>query len=824
MDKVQNIKDKFYLLKKHLRDEQFESLQKYSNVSLFKILKIIKKKQNEEKETNKISRNEKNQFQTIFSLNQNENIEPNKNNLSEKKIKNIKDSMDNKNKEIKEKIENRNIINNFNNQINYPSDKKSNIYYLNNIKNNEEILKKKVNDSMSIESNSSSLKSNEEKNNVSKEVKENKEKDNFNNHFENFDENIFDKKYMLSSHSDFSNNNSPINSIQLDENIEKKKYEFSNQNYLNNNILFKKNNNNQIKTNLEKSPLNINKSDLYKKNIINQNKKEKIINKYDNQILEEKKVIKKNLKSNKDEFIKNNNNKSQNSPFRNIDIDINKTKTFKDNKTRNLTINNNNSNIGDNNNKIIVNQTNIFLTDTKFQIPLLDLDKIEQSENKLGKVKDILNINNNMNINTNNINNVKNDIKQNNQNIKISPLLNQKKDFYKKDNNKNESSNQIINNKIINDDDEKNKKIIKDKIKIEKEFDLNKNVQSKLKDNPYVSLNGTQIKLKLDDNQLFLFNENKSHILENNNIKKETFLEKDNIKSKNLFLNHKNLNLNESKNNINNIKDKNINKESNYKKIINDNKTISLDKKKDKDKEIGYFTKKESSAYLLSQLHTIIKEMKENYKTEYQDNYKNNKILKNLEYILNTISDLEKLEINKRRKSSCKQIPKLISILFKSLEEEKKNDFLLKNVISILDSIKFFFHEMKLNYLEKEGKVPIRFSQLKTVIKYIYSLFKIKSFTTKILKEFIKRDENKKIINFTKCYKTYQNSSEKLFNLLKKICDDKQFKKYDNLNLYLEMDPCKIKHYSELFKQGRKMIDFIFDYIDRTNSNEKRVK
>ena len=44
MDKVQNIKDKFYLLKKHLRDEQFESLQKYSNVSLFKILKIIKKK------------------------------------------------------------------------------------------------------------------------------------------------------------------------------------------------------------------------------------------------------------------------------------------------------------------------------------------------------------------------------------------------------------------------------------------------------------------------------------------------------------------------------------------------------------------------------------------------------------------------------------------------------------------------------------------------------------------------------------------------------------------------------------------------------------
>ena len=802
MDKVKNMKEKFYLLKKHLRNEQFETLQKYSNVSLFKILNIIKKKQNEEKEKKQISRNEKNQFQTIFASNQNENIKKNKNNISENKIHNIKDSIDDKKKEIKEQIENKNIINN---QINYPSDKKSNIYYLNNNKTNEEIIKKNVNDSMSIESDSSNLKSNFEKNYISKEEnKENKEKDNFKNNYENFDENIFDKKYMLSSHSESSNNNSPMNSIHLDENIEMKKNEFYNQNYLNNTL--NNMNNNQKKTNLEKSPLSINKNDLNQKVKINQNK-HKHINLYDKTILDEKKLMKKNLKSNKEEFIKNNNNKSHNSPYRNMDIDINNT--------------------GDNNNKIIVNQTNIFLTDTKFQIPLPDLDKIDLSENKLGKVKDILNINNNMNINTNNINNVKNDIKQNNQNIKKSPLLNQNKDFYKKENNKKESLEQISYHKIINDETEKNKKIIKEKKNLEKEFDLNKNVQSKLKDNPYVSLNGTQIKLKLDDNQLFLFNDNTSHILENNNIKKEKFLEKDIIKSisKNTFLNNKNSNLNDNKNNINNIKDKNINKESNYKKIINDNnKTISLEKKKDKDKEIGYFTKKESSAYLLSQLHTILKEMKENFQIEYQDNYKNNRILKTLGDILNSISDLEKLEINKRRKSSCKQIPKLISILFKNLEEEKKSDFLLRHVISILDSIKFFFHEMKLNYIEKEGKVPIRFSQLKTVIKYIYSIFKIKSFNTKMLKEFIKRDENKKIINFTKCYKTYQNSSDKLFYLLKKICDDKQFKKYDNLNLYLEMDPCKIKHYSELFKLGRKMIDFIFDYIERSNSSEKRVK
>ena len=53
MDKVKNMKEKFYLLKKHLRNEQFETLQKYSNVSLFKILNIIKKNRMKKKKKNK---------------------------------------------------------------------------------------------------------------------------------------------------------------------------------------------------------------------------------------------------------------------------------------------------------------------------------------------------------------------------------------------------------------------------------------------------------------------------------------------------------------------------------------------------------------------------------------------------------------------------------------------------------------------------------------------------------------------------------------------------------------------------------------------------
>ena len=148
----------------------------------------------------------------------------------------------------------------------------------------------------------------------------------------------------------------------------------------------------------------------------------------------------------------------------------------------------------------------------------------------------------------------------------------------------------------------------------------------------------------------------------------------------------------------------------------------------------------------------------------------NDNIIQILEDLLKDISDLEKLEPNKRKKQVSKQIPKLISILFKNLKDVKKCDFILKNIISMLECVKVFFHQMKLNYIKIEGKVPIKFTQLRIVIKYIYSLFKIKSFSTNILKEYIKK-EDRRIFEFAKCYKTYQNSTDKLYHLLKKITE-----------------------------------------------------
>ena len=825
MDKIINTKEKFYLLKKHMRKDDYESLIKDSNKSLLNILQLKKSQNNEDNKT--INHHLEKQKDLLFSIssfpsnqhnkNSNEkmsNIESNKNfNENQKEKNELKHNQINKKKGnlLKKQIKNLDINN-------------SNLLSLNNEKLNNELEEiKKNNDSISeSEDESSSSDSifisnkNEEKDKMEIERKKSSNTDCY---FKNVDYNIFDNKYMLDCENDLlidSNSYySSINNLNDNKNIE-------NNNNNNFNNISINNNKNQIKidkNNIEKNQKIKNIQNKEQKHLIQNNKKQ-IINQ------EDKKHIKK-IKNN--EIIKNTNNNIQKvktiySPFN--DMELENEMNMKEKKTTNLTINNN-SNINDNNNnnKIIVNQTNI-ITNTnirKIQIPIIDLDKFDTSSNKknninkLEKVKDNLKINNNMNINTNKIDN---EIKKNNQNIKVNDTLNQKKDFQKKEN---KIEHQIlINNKIIIDDDDENqKKIHKEKKKIE-----DNKIKEKSIENPYVSLNGTQIKLKLDDNQILLFEEEKRS-LENHHIKKESSVEKNYIKP---LIKNKN---NPHKNNLNIVENKILKQitinNNNNKELNNDNKknlNLNTEKEKDKEKSIEkgkeIFTKKESSAYLLSKLFSIIKNMKENFKLDYQDNYKNMKISKVIDEILNNISSMEKLETNKRRKNSFKQVPKLISILFKSLEEVKRNEIILKNVIEILDSVKLFFHQMKLNYLKKDEKIPINFTQLKTVIKYIYTLFQIKVYNSKCLKGYMKNEDNKKLLKFVQVYKSYQNSTEKLFHILKKISEDKQLKKYDNLNLYLEMDPLKIKHYGECYKQGRKMIDFIFEYFERSNSNEKK--
>ncbi len=832
MDKINKIKENFYLLKKHMRKDDYESLIKYSNISFLNILQIKKSQNNDDNKT--INQHLEKQKEKLFSISSLSSNQQNKN--SNEKITNIVSNKNfNENLNEKNDLTNNQINKKEENcqkkQINNLDNNNSNLLILNNekvnneleeIKKNKDSISESEDDSSSSDSIFISNKKNEEKDKM--EIEE-KKPSNMDCYFKNIEDNLFDNKYMLDCENDLLINSnchySPINNLNDNINIEN-----TNNNNFNKISI---NNKNQIK--IDKSN---NETNQKIKTI--QNKEQNLLIQNDKKLnQEDKKHIK---KSKNNEMLKNINNqkvKTIYSPFNDMDMEIemNMKKNIKENKTTNLTINNN-SNINDNNNnnKIIVNQTNIILTNTnltKFQIPLLGLDEFDTSSNKKNnmskseKVKDILNINNNMNINTNNINN---EIQTNNQNIKLNNNnnLNQKKDFHKKEN---KTVNQIpINNKIIIDDDDDQKKIHKEKKKI----DDNK-LKEKSNDNPYVSLNGTQVKLKLDDNQILLLEERKRS-LEKHNIKKESLVEKNYIKP---LIKNK---INPQKNNLNIVENKIIkqktitnNNNNNNKELNNDNKkNLNLnsekennkEKIKEKEKEKGIFTKKESSAYLLSQLYSIIKNMKEKFKLDYQEDYKNMKISKVIDEILNNISSIEKLEMNKRRKNSMKQVPKLISNLFKSLEEVKRNDMILKNVISILDSVKLFFHQMKMNYLGKDGKVPINFIRLKTVIKYIYTLFKIKEYNSKCLKDCMKNEDNKKLLNFVQVYKSYQNSTAKLFHILKKISEDKQLKKYDNLNLYLEMDPLKIKHYGECYKQGRKMIDFIFEYFERSNSNEKK--
>ena len=80
--------------------------------------------------------------------------------------------------------------------------------------------------------------------------------------------------------------------------------------------------------------------------------------------------------------------------------------------------------------------------------------------------------------------------------------------------------------------------------------------------------------------------------------------------------------------------------------------------------------------------------------------------------------------------------------------------------------IKILFPNLKVTLVDSLNK---RIEFLKTVIKYIYTLFKIKEYNSKCLKDCMKNEDNKKLLNFVQVYKSYQNSTAKLFHILKKI-------------------------------------------------------
>ena len=123
MDKIINTKEKFYLLKKHMRKDDYESLIKDSNKSLLNILQIKKSQNNEDNKT--INHHLEKQKDLLFSIssfpsnqnnkNSNEkmsNIESNKNfNENQKEKNDLKNNQINKKKGnlLKKQIKNLDI-------------------------------------------------------------------------------------------------------------------------------------------------------------------------------------------------------------------------------------------------------------------------------------------------------------------------------------------------------------------------------------------------------------------------------------------------------------------------------------------------------------------------------------------------------------------------------------------------------------------------------------------------------------------------------------------------------------------------------------------
>lgn len=228
--------------------------------------------------------------------------------------------------------------------------------------------------------------------------------------------------------------------------------------------------------------------------------------------------------------------------------------------------------------------------------------------------------------------------------------------------------------------------------------------------------------------------------------------------------------------------------------------------------------KKEYDLVCLSMLENLTSKIKNKYQPS-----PNSSVLKEFNEIqkLLQITSETSTDKSKRAHQITERCIKIIGILCNIFEDEKKRDLYLNEINQILEVVGTFYHKVKTDFT---NSIPTWFKMYKKTLKFVYSLFSIKTYSQSQLKEIIHMTSNetkmKNLIKFTKVYKSYMNSVEKLKEYFtKKIggTEDKKRKKIlESLVLYMETDPNAIK-YGKCFKVSKKVIDLIIEY---SNNNE----
>lgn len=228
--------------------------------------------------------------------------------------------------------------------------------------------------------------------------------------------------------------------------------------------------------------------------------------------------------------------------------------------------------------------------------------------------------------------------------------------------------------------------------------------------------------------------------------------------------------------------------------------------------------KKEYDLVCLSMLDNLTSKIKNKYQPS-----PNSSVLKEFNEIqkLLQITSETSTDKSKRVHQITEKCIKIIGILCNIFEDEKKRELYLNEINQVLEVVGTFYHRVKIDFT---NSIPTWFKMYKKTLKFVYSLFSIKKYSQNQLKEILHMTSNetkmKNLIKFTKVYKSYMNSVEKLKEYFtKKIggTEDKKRKKIlESLVLYMETEPNAIK-YGKCFKVSKKVIDLIIEY---SNNNE----
>lgn len=404
--------------------------------------------------------------------------------------------------------------------------------------------------------------------------------------------------------------------------------------------------------------------------------------------------------------------------------------------------------------EMIINHKNYLLENNRDMVnnaeQLMDIEMKDcDNENKLQEDNNVIVDNNKVVIPLNAFMNLNNNTFLNQFNEDSNMLREEKDNVVLNTSSKIKQKNKIVDDDYLDKQYEDNDEVKYDNEKKNNEMENNK----ANKDSPLVKVEGTKIKLPLKLDSLKGFSKREKNKMNNkitptsHSYRKHKERKMSTGSNKLLQSKHHSTNTNHVSSN-NTIRNKNYSvKNNNNSQLMTNNndslKTMAnhqlLDEFNQEPPLIHEIKKKEYDIVCISMLESLLNKMKTKHNNATNESSSSSSFTKSFDDINKILTQLNTSDPSKRVKHITEKSMKILSILFDLLENEKKRESYLYDILQIIDVIQTFQHKTKINYGQK---IPQWFKLIKLCFKYISSLFRIKSYSMNQIKELINQNDS----------------------------------------------------------------------------------